>query len=99
MENFSIRLGQRIRTLRQSNNLTQEKLAELADLNVTFIGHIERGTKNPTIETLNKISEALQVPLTELLKFNNSIPLSVSKEDQLNLIFTDFVRQIQKLYE
>lgn len=98
MDTFAVRLGRQIRTLRQSRNLTQERLAELSDLNVTFLGHIERGTKNPTIETLNKISMALRVPLPDLLDFNKSVIFSSSKEDELNLILMDFAKRIQKLY-
>lgn len=102
MNTLSERLGRHIRALRQSNNLTQENLAELADLNVTFLGHIERGTKNPTIETLNKIAIALHVSLPDLLDFNKSLPhlspSTFSKEEELSTILKDFACQIQKLY-
>ena len=48
--------------------LTQAELAEKTGLSDNFIGLIERGVKHPTLETLNKIAEALQVQLSELFQ-------------------------------
>ncbi len=61
-------LGQRIRQLRQSRpeKLTQEELAERADISVSFLSMIERGERAPHIETLARIAEALDVELAEL---------------------------------
>lgn len=61
-------LGQRIRSYRKSSGLSQEQLAELADLHPTYIGQLERGEKNASIETLARISHALHVPMTQLLE-------------------------------
>ncbi len=62
-------LGSRIRLFREAYNLTQEDLAERANLSVTFIGTTERGKNIPSIKTCKKIAEVLGVPLHELLKF------------------------------
>lgn len=48
--------------------MSQEELAELADLHPTYIGQLERGEKNASIETLYKISLGLHVPIIQLLE-------------------------------
>ena len=61
-------LGQRIRNYRTAMGLSQEKLAELSACHPTHIGQIERGEKNATIESIEKISAALNVPLSQLFE-------------------------------
>ena len=61
-------LGQRIRNYRTSKGLSQEKLAELSGCHPTYIGQIERGEKNATIESIEKISVALNVSLSRLFE-------------------------------
>ena len=48
-------LGQRIRAERTARKMTQEELAERADLHPTYIGQVERGEKSLTIASLEKI--------------------------------------------
>ena len=62
-----IKIGLKIKLERAKRKLTQEKLAELADLSKTHVGDIERGTTIPTIETLNRIANALDITLVELV--------------------------------
>ena len=52
-------LGQRIRAERTARKMTQEELAERADLHPTYIGQVERGEKSLTIASLEKIVEGL----------------------------------------
>ncbi len=61
-------LGQRIRNYRTEKGLSQEKLAELSGCHPTYIGQIERGEKNATVESIEKISAALNVPLSKLFE-------------------------------
>lgn len=61
-------LGQRIRNYRTLKGLSQEKLAELAGCHHTYIGQVERGEKNATIESIDKISSALGVSLSTLFE-------------------------------
>ena len=61
-------LGQRIRNYRTAQKLSQEKLAELAGCHHTYIGQIERGEKNATIESIEKIASALNVSLSRLFE-------------------------------
>ncbi|WP_110945154.1 helix-turn-helix domain-containing protein [Paenibacillus phocaensis] len=60
-------IGENIRLLRNKRDLSQEQLALNAGVNTSYIGQIERGEKNPTIKTLEKISSALNIDLIDLL--------------------------------
>lgn len=59
-------LGTRIRISRKSKGMSQEKLSELCGISTAHIGHIERGTRIPSIETLYKISQELDVSMDYL---------------------------------
>lgn len=59
-------IGERLRRRRLDVGYTQEHLAELADMHPTYIGQVERGEKNITIESLEKICIALDYPMDEL---------------------------------
>lgn len=61
-----IRFGENIRQCREQRAWTQEQLAEKADLDQTFISGIERGARNPTIITINKLARALKITVSEL---------------------------------
>lgn len=61
-------LGQRIRSHRTKKGLSQEKLAEKAGCHPTYIGQIERGEKNATIESIEKIASALNLSLSKLFE-------------------------------
>ena len=60
-------LGERIRKLRMKQGLSQEGLANEADVPLSQIGRIERGENNPTISTLYVIATALEVDLKTLV--------------------------------
>jgi transcriptional regulator with XRE-family HTH domain len=60
-------LGNRIRELRKERSLSQETLAELADIHVNHLRRIELGQANPTYLVLLRICAALDVELPELL--------------------------------
>lgn len=59
--------GQHLRALRQTKKLTQEQLAERADLGVNIVGRLERAVIAPGLISILKISIALGVPAKELL--------------------------------
>jgi len=66
MSDINKEVGFRIRSLREDRNLSQEKLAELADLHRTYIGQIERGEKNIGLKNLQRIANALGVNIKDL---------------------------------
>ena len=59
-------IGQRIRNYRTQKGLSQEKLAELAGCHPTYIGQLERGEKNATLESVEKIASAMDISMSEL---------------------------------
>lgn len=67
-KSISIKFGEKVRELRVSQNLSQEQLADLASVHRTYIGMVERAEKNITLVNIEKISNGLNVNITELLK-------------------------------
>ena len=61
-----VRFGENVRKRREERERTQEQLVEKADLDQTFISGIERGARNPTIITINKLSKALKTSVSAL---------------------------------
>lgn len=59
-------VGRKLRSYRQNRGMTQEELAEKADLHYTYIGQVERGEKNLTLVSLEKILDALEISFEEL---------------------------------
>lgn len=67
VDGLNIAIGETIKELRVSKNLTQEELAEKCDTSAVYISEIERGIKNPTATTLLTISTSLGLKLSELV--------------------------------
>ena len=82
MSEISKLIGQRIRNYRTQQKLSQEKLAELSGCHPTYIGQVERGEKNATLESIERIASALKIPLAQLFEklgdgdSSDSIPLN-----------------------
>lgn len=66
MDDLRKDVGRRIRSLRQAGGLTQEELGEKAGLNYKFIGELERGRVNVSLDSLGVIAEALGVRIGDL---------------------------------
>jgi len=60
--------GRRVREIRLSQKLSQEELANLAEIPLSQVGRIERGEVNPTLSTIVNLSEALKLSLCDLFK-------------------------------
>ena len=61
-------IGQTIRSLRRQRRLTQEALADLANIDRSYMSSIERGQRNISVLNVARIASALEVPLCHLLK-------------------------------
>ena len=61
------RFGQRLRKIRKQNELSQEKLAALAGLARNFISMVETGERNVTIATVEKLANALECRMADLM--------------------------------
>jgi transcriptional regulator with XRE-family HTH domain len=64
-------LSERLKYLRETRNLTQKDLALLAGVSQPTIAHIEKNTKDPSVETLNKIANALDIHIATLFSSND----------------------------
>lgn len=60
-------IGARIRRQREHIGLTQEQLGEACELSASFVGHIERGSRKLSVESLYKLASALDVSVDYLL--------------------------------
>jgi transcriptional regulator with XRE-family HTH domain len=61
-------LGENVRRERQARGLTQEQLAFDADMKRSYLSDLERGLRNPTVQALGRLAEALNVPPHTLLE-------------------------------
>lgn len=66
-EQIQINVGNRIRQLRESKGISQQVLAAMCNFEKGNMSRIEAGRTNPTIYTLYKISQALEVKISELI--------------------------------
>jgi transcriptional regulator with XRE-family HTH domain len=65
---YRVILGAAIREERKRAGLSQEKLAERADLHPNYVGRVERGEEHVSLAALRRIARALKVRLSELVK-------------------------------
>jgi transcriptional regulator with XRE-family HTH domain len=63
-----VAFGRAVRRIRLSLGLSQERLADLANIHRTYIGGIERGERNPTLIMIHRLADALRVSPTRLLE-------------------------------
>lgn len=103
-------LGLRIRYYRKERNLTQEKLAEICNLHPTYIGQLERGEKNATVESIYRIAKGLNIPISKLLEnveqveigseiipldiYQRLMSLPLSRQDSIRKILIEIIELI-----
>lgn len=68
MRNWRVIVGRNVKRLRLAKGMTQERLAFAAELDLTYVGGIERGRRNPSLLAMARIAEALDAPLAELIQ-------------------------------
>jgi transcriptional regulator with XRE-family HTH domain len=76
-------IGERIRFIRKQKGLTQEELADKAQLMYQYIGAVERGTRNISIDSLEKIITALDVGYDQIFAFGSTLDLTI-RDDESN---------------
>ena len=64
---YLVNFGKRLREFREQMNLSQEKFAEKTGFHRTYIGTLERGETNPSLLTLYKLAQALNIEPKDLL--------------------------------
>lgn len=93
--------GETIRALRKQKNLTQEDLGERTGLHITYIGSVERGERNISLDNINKICQALDISMADVFSIMEQPP--TLKEDFLSYMVQippsdqDFFRTIVNL--
>jgi transcriptional regulator with XRE-family HTH domain len=66
-------IGMRIKEIRRSKGLSQEQLAEKADINSKYLSRMERGTENPTLDMFIKLADALEIEMWEMFDFGHIV--------------------------
>ena len=67
MSELTIQFGQLVRKYRKERNISQEQLALLCNMDRSYLGRIERGEVNPTLEKLYELAKSLGVNVKDLL--------------------------------
>lgn len=90
-------LGVRVRKQRKSMRLTQDQLAEKAGISLSFLGHIERGTRKASVETLVALANALGMSTDVLLQesLNDEVLESVRGRNDLRKVLSDIIGLIK----
>lgn len=91
-------LGARVRNARRMQHLTQEELAEKVGISASFLGHIERGSRVASLETLVSLCNTLNVTPEQLLSaslhnFDASMPQGLNDSEKAKL--SEFLRLAQ----
>lgn len=104
-------VGQRLRQRRQELGYSQEVTSEKAGLHPTYIGQVERGEKNATIESIEKICIALDYPMEDLFNkivstdsryksakkcYDLIVSQPLDDQDTLCLLITDIIKYKKK---
>ena len=69
-EHINKKIGAKIAYMRKKKSYSQEKFAEKVNISTIYLGEIERGDANPTLDKLKAIANALDVELCELFNFS-----------------------------
>ena len=69
MENINIKFGRRVKELRLIQNISQEELAFRCGISKNYISDVERGTRNVSLKSIEKIANGFAVNLKELFDF------------------------------
>lgn len=75
-DEIALAVGARIRHIRKEHGLSQEELADQANLHRTYVGLVERGERNITVANIYKIAQALAVEPSELLPSLTSLKVA-----------------------
>ena len=71
-----VKVGKRIREVRKAQGISQQELGERANLNYKYIGGVERGERNPSVESLVKIAKGLKVDVGDFFNVDDDRQLS-----------------------
>lgn len=69
MDKIEIRFGQRVKEIRLKQNISQEELAFRCGLSKNYISDVERGTRNISLKSIEKIAEGFRINIKDLFEF------------------------------
>jgi transcriptional regulator with XRE-family HTH domain len=90
-------LGKKIKNIRKSKNITQERLAEIIGIDPKNVSRIENGNSYPSADTLTAIANALNVEIYELFIFKDNIPIAKMKNEIIDALDDD--KTVLSLYK
>ncbi|HDR7888526.1 helix-turn-helix domain-containing protein [Bacillus toyonensis] len=93
MSDFLKLIGENIRFLRKKRGLTQEELAERIDLQQAYIGGVERGERNISMLTLQKIAAGLEISPDSVLNIGNIKSLDNPQREEFLSIISSLLHQ------
>ena len=100
MDNLKKKFGQRVRKIRQKQNLSQEELAEKIDIAVNNMGKIERGESFVTAVTLEKLASVLDVKVEDFFKFDSFVSIEEMKAElDFDKMSDDEITQLYRFYK
>jgi len=79
-------IGKRIQELRKTQRLSQEQVAEKADISPNYLSRIECGKENPTLDMLIKLADALEVEMWEMFDFGHEVNIKELREAMNKLL-------------
>lgn len=91
-------LGESIRSIRKETGMSQARLAGKAGLSCNAMNGIERGRNFPSMATLNRIAQSLEVPVSYILLFavdDDDIPAPAREQVKLNM---DYIKKVLMKY-
>ncbi len=98
MADTKLLLGKRLRYLRRLDDLSQEDLAEKAGVSHKYIGEIERGKANLSIDIADKIATALNIEMTDLFDYKHEVGRQELQKEINALIRDAGDEDLQKVY-
>lgn len=100
MKNIKKLLGERIKEIRKSKNLTQEQLAERIGIEIPSLSNIENGKNYPNSETIEKIANGLEMEVFELYIFEHLKELDSKKMlEEINNSLKDDLKLLKTVYK
>ena len=91
-------LGKRIRALRKKNGLSQEQLAERVNMSSKYLGEIERGQVNFSIDIADRISSGLDIEMTDLFDYQHELNRKALMEKINSLIQDASDENLQSIF-
>lgn len=99
MANLKEKLGAKIQEIRKSKHITQEKLAEMINMDTSNLSNIERGKKFMTSVTMEKLLKALNITEKDLFDFDHILPETELKKTIIKKLDTLSYTELQFLYK